>query len=38
MLSKPSTRHDPVELLVDASRDRLPELLPIKWARGSLRV
>jgi uncharacterized protein (DUF2252 family) len=23
----------PVELLVDASRDRLPELLPIKWAR-----
>jgi uncharacterized protein (DUF2252 family) len=29
----PRTRHDPVELLVDASRDRLPELLPIKWAR-----
>jgi uncharacterized protein (DUF2252 family) len=29
----PSTRHDPVELLVDACRDRLPELLPIKWAR-----
>ena len=26
-------RPDPVELLVDASRDRLPELLPIKWAR-----
>jgi uncharacterized protein (DUF2252 family) len=31
---KPSrTRPDPVELLVDASRNRLPELLPIKWAR-----
>jgi uncharacterized protein (DUF2252 family) len=29
----PSTRHDPVELLVEASRDRLSELLPIKWAR-----
>jgi uncharacterized protein (DUF2252 family) len=29
----PKTRPDPVELLVAASRDRLPELLPIKWAR-----
>jgi uncharacterized protein (DUF2252 family) len=29
----PRIRPDPVELLVDASRDRLPELLPIKWAR-----
>ena len=29
----PRIRTDPVELLVDASRDRLPELLPIKWAR-----
>jgi len=29
----PRTRRDPVELLIDASRDRLPELLPIKWAR-----
>jgi len=29
----PRTRQDPVDLLVDASRDRLPELLPIKWAR-----
>src|SRR5580700_4426435 len=29
----PRTRPNPVELLVDASRDRLPELLPIKWAR-----
>ena len=29
----PRTRPDPVELLVDASRCRLPELLPIKWAR-----
>src|SRR5579859_3016465 len=29
----PKTRRDPVELLIDASRDRLPELLPIKWAR-----
>jgi uncharacterized protein (DUF2252 family) len=29
----PRTRPDPVELLVDASRDRLPGLLPIKWAR-----
>jgi uncharacterized protein (DUF2252 family) len=29
----PRTRPDPVELLVDASRDRSPELLPIKWAR-----
>src|SRR5208282_4539644 len=26
-------RPDPVELLIDASRDRLPEILPIKWAR-----
>jgi uncharacterized protein (DUF2252 family) len=29
----PRTRPDPVELLVNASRDRLPELLPIKWTR-----
>ena len=29
----PRIRPDPIELLVDASRDRLPELLPIKWAR-----
>jgi hypothetical protein len=29
----PRNRPDPVELLVEASRDRLPELLPIKWAR-----
>jgi hypothetical protein len=29
----PRTRPDPVELLVDASRGRLPELVPIKWAR-----
>src|ERR1700737_33227 len=29
----PKTRPDPVGLLVDASRDRLSELLPIKWAR-----
>src|ERR1700691_4485387 len=29
----PRTRPDPVELLVDASRDWLPELVPIKWAR-----
>ncbi len=29
----PKTRPDPVELLIDASRNRLPELLPIKWAR-----
>ena len=29
----PRSRPDPVELLVRASRDRLPELLPIKWAR-----
>jgi hypothetical protein len=29
----PRIRPDPVELLIDASRDRLPELLPIKWAR-----
>jgi uncharacterized protein (DUF2252 family) len=29
----PRIRPDPVELLADASRDRLPELLPIKWAR-----
>ena len=29
----PRVRPDPVELLVDASRDRLPEVLPIKWAR-----
>ncbi len=29
----PRTRPDPVGLLVDAARDRLPELLPIKWAR-----
>jgi len=29
----PKTRPDPVDLLVDASRDRLRELLPIKWAR-----
>jgi hypothetical protein len=26
----PRIRRDPVELLVDANRDRLPELLPIK--------
>jgi hypothetical protein len=30
---RPRTRPDPIDLLVDASRDRLPELLPIKWAR-----
>jgi uncharacterized protein (DUF2252 family) len=30
---QPRTRPDPVELLVDANRDRLPDLLPIKWAR-----
>jgi uncharacterized protein (DUF2252 family) len=29
----PKTRPDPVELLIDASRDRLPEILPVKWAR-----
>jgi uncharacterized protein (DUF2252 family) len=29
----PKTRPDPVELLVDASRERLSDLLPIKWAR-----
>src|ERR1700756_386184 len=29
----PSTRPDPVELLLDATRDRLAELLPIRWAR-----
>lgn len=29
----PGIRHNTVELLVDASHDRLPELLPIKWAR-----
>jgi len=29
----PRIRPDPVELLVEASRDRLLELLPIKWAR-----
>jgi uncharacterized protein (DUF2252 family) len=29
----PRTGPDPVELLIDASRDRLPDLLPIKWAR-----
>jgi len=29
----PRTRPHPVELLLDASRDRLSELLPIKWAR-----
>ena len=29
----PKARPDPVDLLVDASRDRLRELLPIKWAR-----
>src|ERR1700693_6008941 len=29
----PRTRPDPVDMLVDACRDRLPELLPIKWAR-----
>jgi hypothetical protein len=29
----PRTRPDPVELLLDAGRDRLSELLPIKWAR-----
>lgn len=29
----PRSRPDPVELLVSASRDRLPKLLPIKWAR-----
>ena len=27
------TRPDPVELVVNASRDRLPELLPVKWTR-----
>jgi len=31
----PKARPDPVDLLVDASRDRLRELLPIKWARMS---
>jgi uncharacterized protein (DUF2252 family) len=29
----PKARPDPVDLLVQASRERLPELLPIKWAR-----
>src|SRR6202163_854446 len=29
----PKTRPDPVELLIAASRDRLPEILPVKWAR-----
>ena len=29
----PGPRPNPVELLVDVSRDRLPELLHIKWAR-----
>ena len=29
----PRIRPDPVQLLVNAARDRLPELLPIKWAR-----
>ena len=29
----PRNRPDPVELLISASRDRMPELLPIKWAR-----
>jgi uncharacterized protein (DUF2252 family) len=29
----PRSRPDPVELVVNASHDRLPELLPIKWAR-----
>jgi uncharacterized protein (DUF2252 family) len=29
----PRTRPNPVEVLVDAGKDRLPELLPIKWAR-----
>jgi uncharacterized protein (DUF2252 family) len=27
------TRPDPVELLIDANRGRLSELLPVKWAR-----
>jgi len=25
--------HDPVELLISANKDRIPELLPIKWGR-----
>jgi hypothetical protein len=29
----PRTRPDPFDLLVDAGRDRLSELLPIRWAR-----
>jgi uncharacterized protein (DUF2252 family) len=29
----PRNRPDPLELLISASRDRMPELLPIKWAR-----
>src|SRR6202035_3762326 len=29
----PRIRPDPVELLINASRGRLPELLPVKWAR-----
>jgi hypothetical protein len=29
----PKTRPYPVDLLVHANRDRLPELVPIKWAR-----
>src|ERR1035437_9061275 len=29
----PKDRPDPVELLVNASRSRMSELLPIKWAR-----
>jgi len=32
-LKAPRSRPDPVELLVSASRDRMPKLLPIKWAR-----
>lgn len=29
----PTIRPDPVEFLVDAHRGRLPDILPIKWAR-----
>jgi uncharacterized protein (DUF2252 family) len=28
-----ASRPDPVELLINSSRDRLPDILPIKWAR-----
>ena len=29
----PRNRPDPVELLISANRDRMPKLLPVKWAR-----